>query len=120
MDIEQKIIDDLAALDLPIFEQGTWTGGELPDEFLTYFIADSYDTAHYDNLPAQIEFQVQLNFYTLNPENIKTTRAEISKMLLRKGWMRDGLGTSGSFEDKTTFTAWHMVFYFAIKETLEV
>lgn len=116
MNIEQKIVDDLAALDLPIFEQGTWTGGELPDEFITYFVADSYDTAHYDNLPAVCEFQLQVNFYTMNPENIPTTRAKISKALLQKGWTREGLGTSGTFEDRTTFAAWFMVFYFSTND----
>lgn len=116
MNIEQKLIDDLAALNLPIFEQGTMTGGELPDEFLTYFVSDSYDTAHYDNLPANCEFQIQLNIYTVNPENIQTLRAKISRLLLGAGWTRDGLGTSGSFEDRTAFAAWFMLFYFATNE----
>ena len=117
MNIEQKIVDDLAALNLPIYEQGQAPGGQLPDEFLTYYIVDTVDTVHYNNLPAFTEYQTQLNIYTTDPSRVETLRKQIMKTLISKGWTRQGVGTSGMFEDRTTYTAWFMVFYFSVKES---
>lgn len=114
--IEQRIVDDLATLGLPVFQQGDWTGGELPEEFVTYFPADSVDVAHYDGLPAYTDDLMQVNAYAVDPDSVATLRKAVSDALLAKGWTRDGRGYAGELDEKTGRAAWHMTFHYFSKE----
>lgn len=116
MTIEERIYADLAALAVPVFEQGQWTGDDLPEEFATYYAADSTDIRHFDNVPFMTMHTMQVNIYATDPARLETLRAGASSALLGKGWTRDGRGYAGGLDDKTGLTAWHMVFYFAEKE----
>lgn len=117
MTIEQTTWDVLAGVGIEAFEQGQWAGGELPDAFATYYVADSTDVRHYDNLPTMCEFQVQVNFYARNPDELATMRKEASDAFLSSGWTRQGRGNSGGLDDKTGLWGWHMVFYLTTRES---
>ena len=114
--IEERIFADLAPVGLAVFEQGTWAGGDLPEEFITYYFSDSTDLAHYDNLPAIAEVQAQVNVYASDPARIDVLRKAVCRALYAKGWTRDGRGYAENVNDATGRSGWFMIFYFAEKE----
>lgn len=114
--IEERIYSDLAPVGVPVFEQGQWTGGELPQEFITYYFSDSTDIRHYDNMPALCEQQAQVNIYATDPARIDVLRGQVFSALLSQGWTRQGRGYAGELDDETQRAAWFMVFYLTTKE----
>ena len=81
-DVKQLLIDTLQeAFDLPVILQGTLATS---DEYPSYFT--------YDNEETRTDWDLDLNFYTTDPEAVNTVLLEAVSVLKDAGFTVPGVG----------------------------
>lgn len=108
------LVSTLETLNFPVFMQGTFSGAEYPESFITY-IVDSYDDrAHYDDAPDSWTFSATVIFYSRDPAKLFSIPAEIRTTLQNAGFIPTGKGYN-IFSDDPNFTGWTNEYLFLDK-----
>ncbi len=86
-----KIYEDLAELNIPVFEQGN-APETLPDEYFTFSEDYSSDHLSADNTTKEILYEFTLRYYTKNAETLYSRMIEALQLLKSKGYITTGVG----------------------------
>ena len=86
-----KIYEDLAELNIPIFEQGN-APATLPNEYFTFSEDYTSDNLSADNETKEVLYEWTLRFYTKDRETIYSRLEEALALLKRKGYITTGVG----------------------------
>jgi hypothetical protein len=114
MDVVNLLCNTIATLNFPYFLQGTFSGAEYPDSFITYIINSSDDRAHYDDNATSWTWNATVIFYTRDPELLATVPALIRSTLKNAGFIPTGKGYN-IFSDDPNFTGWTNEYLFLDK-----
>ena len=89
----ENLINLLAPLCPEILEQGSMAQDEqYPTRFFTFWNPSTEDHKHYDNTPHGYRWDVDVNFYSTDPEDVYSTLEAARKTLLAAGWIIGGKG----------------------------
>ena len=105
MNIVSILCNLLESLNYPVFLQGTYSGDEYPDDFITYITNDSGDRAHYDDITTSWTWQFTVIFYSRNPEHLDTVPDTIRQTLKAAGFIPQGKGFN-VYSDDPNVTGW--------------
>ena len=95
-----------------LFLQGTHNPDEpYPDTFLTFWIDDTADNAHFDNKTTSYDWTVSVILYSNNPVIVNTKPDEIRAALKAVGFIPQGKGHDIP-SDAPTHTGWAMDFIY--------
>lgn len=97
-----KIYEDLAGLNIPIFEQGN-APETLPDEYFTFSEDYSSDHLSADNNTKEILYEFTLKYYTKNAETLYSRLIEALQLLKSKGYITSGVGYRAETYHETWF-----------------
>lgn len=86
-----EIFNDLAELNIPVFEQGS-APEVLPDEYFTFSEDYSSDHVSADNTTKEILYEFTLRYYTKNAETLYSRLIEALQLLKSKGYITTGVG----------------------------
>ena len=110
--MKQKLINELSKFGYPVFLQGTLNENDAyPDSFITFWVNDVPDNAHYDNETASWAWDFSVIFYSNDPALVNSKPEEIRTALKTAGFIPQGKGRDIP-SDELTHTAWAMDFYF--------
>lgn len=116
MTVREKLITALAGLGYPIDLQGSYEPDNIPDTFITYFIADTTDLQHYNNRPAKTGYSLNVNFYSRSMDLVNTVPDQISDALLDAGFTREGPGYDAGLDKDTGHYGWLMDYYLTVRK----
>lgn len=109
--MKQKLIEVLETFGYPIFLQGSLNGqSAYPETFITYFVDDAPDNAHYDNEATSYAWDFSVILYGNDPLTVNTKADEIRKKLKDAGFIPQGKGRDYP-SDVPSHTGWAMDFY---------
>ena len=97
-----KIDEDLKALDIPVWEQGS-APEKLPDEYFTFSEDYSSDHLSADNSTKEVLYEFTLRYYTKNAEVIYSRMIDALELLKSKGYITTGTGYRGEAYRDTWF-----------------
>ena len=109
--MKQKFIDILEKhCPNDVYLQGSMNAEEAyPDEFITFFVVQTNDLAHYDNAVHSVGWQFAVIYYSNDPTKVNTKPFQISADLKAAGFIQQGKG-SDILSDEQTHTGWAMDF----------
>ena len=91
--MEDKLIELLEELDLPVFRQGSMNENDVyPESFFTFWNPDSTDHAHYNNNEYGIRWEYDVNFYSTDPQKTYDVLEQARVKLKVNGWIVSGRG----------------------------
>lgn len=104
--MKEKLIATLEAAGYPVYLQGTLLENEpYPDNFITFWTADSSSAADFDNESAATAWSYQIINYGTNPANVATIAKELRSLLKAAGFIPQGKGRDIP-SDEPTHTGW--------------
>lgn len=110
--MKQKLIDELSKFGYPVYLQGSLNPEEpYPDSFITFWVDDVLDDAHFDNEPAAYAWDFSVIFYSNDPALVNSKPDEIRTALKAAGFIPQGKGRDIP-SDEPTHTGWAMDFYY--------
>lgn len=109
--MKQKLIDVLEKhCPNNVYLQGSMNAEEdYPDEFITFFVVQTNDLAHYDNAVLSVGWQFAVIYYSNDPTKVNTKPFQIAADLKAAGFIQHGKG-SDILSDEQTHTGWAMDF----------
>lgn len=96
-----EIFNDLAELNIPVYEQGS-APEELPEEYFTFSEDYSSDLVSADNTPKSIVYEFTLKYYTKDATTLYSRLIEALALLRRKGYIVTGAG----YRNETYHDTW--------------
>ena len=105
MSVINILISTLTPLNYPVYLQGTFSGAQYPESFITYFVNSADDRAHYDDKPDSFTWNISVIFYTKNPLLIDTAPETIRETLIAAGFIPRGKGFN-TYSDDPDFVGW--------------
>ena len=114
MDVVTLLCSTIESLKYPYYLQGTFSGENYPDSFITYIINSSDDRAHYDDKTSSWTWNATVIFYTKDPALLATVPELIRTTLQSVGFIPTGKGYN-IFSDDPNFTGWTNEFLFLDK-----
>lgn len=91
--MEDTLIQILSTFNFPVIRQGSLTADEkYPDNFFTFWNADSPDHAYYDNTDYGTEWDFDVNFYSIDPNSTYMVLNSAIQALKAAGWIVTGKG----------------------------
>lgn len=108
------LVSTLESLNFPVFLQGTFSGAEYPESFITYFVESYDDRAHYDDAPDSWTFSTTVIFYSRDPAKLFSIPATIRTTLKNAGFIPTGKGYN-IFSDDPNYTGWTNQYLFLDK-----
>ena len=105
------LCENLAAFGYPYYLQGTFSGAEYPDSFITYFVNSADDRAHFDDDATSWTWNFTVIFYSKNPELLFSIPETIRQNLKTAGFIPTGKGYN-IFSDDPHYTGWTNEFLF--------
>lgn len=103
--VVDSLVSNLQSLNYPVFLQGTFSGAEYPDSFITYIVNSSNDRAHFDDKTTSWAWNITVIFYSKIPELLFTVPETIRQTLKTAGFIPTGKGYN-IFSDDPNFTGW--------------
>ena len=86
--MEDVLIELLDTLGYPVYRQGSLTEDQsYPDSFWTFWNVDSPDHAHYDNNNYGTEWNFEINFYSVDPEQTYSAISDARILLKQNNWV---------------------------------
>lgn len=102
MHAEDILISVLETFDIPVIRQGSLLPDEAyPDEFFTFWNHSSVSERFYDNKENAYVYDFDVNFYSINPENLYATLREAIKKLKAAGFIVSGGGYDAASDEAT-------------------
>lgn len=106
--MKDTLITLLQAICPNVYLQGTLSDdGAYPENFITIWVNDAPDNAHYDNDVHSIDWYFSIIYYSSNPSNVNTVPAQIRAALKSAGFIPQGRGNDIP-SDVPTHTGWAM------------
>lgn len=99
------LFNELSKCGYPVFLQGTYSGAEYPDSFITYIVQTTDDATHYNNDPTSWRWSFSVIFYSKNPELMDSAPDAIRATLKAAGFIPLGKGYH-TFSDDPEYTGW--------------
>lgn len=100
-----------------VYLQGTINPDEsYPPKFITFFVTDSDFDKFYNNDSNQIDWFVNVIFYSSNPQEVLSIPPEIIRALRAEGFLPQNAGLD-VVSDVITHTGWAMDFIYPEKYT---
>lgn len=100
--MEDKLIEILESFGYPVRRQGSMEEDEsYPDDFFTFWNADSYDASRYDGKTCAIKWEFDVNFYSIDPARAYSVLEEARKRLKRVGFIVTGRGYDAPSDEIT-------------------
>lgn len=92
--IDEKIIDSkTAAVDVPIFKQGSLGEDQAyPDTFLTFWNNSEAEQSAYDNDTATVVWSFDVNAYSTSPNTVYSLADTLRALLKAAGWQTPDRG----------------------------
>lgn len=91
--MEEKLIEVLESFGYPVRRQGSLAEDEAyPDDFFTFWNADSYDTSQYDGKTCGVGWEFDVNFYSNDPARTYAVLESARKELKKQGFVISGKG----------------------------
>lgn len=115
MSVIETLFDTLSGLGYPVYLQGTFSGAEYPDSFITYIVNSSDDRAHYDDEPDSFNWGVSVLFYSKNPELLFSVPGTIRENLKTVGFIPQGKGYN-IYSDDPNYSGWTTDYLFFEKD----
>ena len=115
MAVVDYLVDNLLTLGYSVFLQGTFSGAEYPDSFITYIVNSSDDRAHYDDEPDSFNWGVSVLFYSKNPELLFSVPDLIRAKLKNAGFIPQGKGYN-IYSDDPNYAGWTTDYLFFEKD----
>lgn len=101
--MEDILISILESVGYESYRQGSFTDGEYPEHFFTFWNNSSEEAGYYDNSATKEVQDFDVNFYSVDPEKTYSVLSEAKKKLKEKGFIIYDSGHDvGS--DRTTHT----------------
>lgn len=89
----ESAIETLETICPNVIRQGSMAPTEAyPDRFFTYWVADSADQNHYDNAAAATVWEMDVNYYSIDPLEAYSVLAKAKDTLQASGWIISGKG----------------------------
>lgn len=108
--------DTLAPLGYPVKEQGTYAADAvLPETHITYYLLDSPNNTHADNLPTSTTHRVQLVLYSKKPAIKQQADTLLKSVMLPGGFLRAG-GGDMPYNENTGHYGYRSVYQFYERE----
>ena len=86
--MEDNLIEILSQFNFPVIRQGSLSkDAEYPDNFFTFWNADSPDHAHYDNTDYGTVWDFNIYFYSNDPANTYSYLMQARQALKAAGWI---------------------------------
>ena len=101
MSVRDKLIEALEPLGYEIALQGSFEVDDIPDDVITYRIADAPIIRFYDNKPAAAGYYLQVNAYTRNISKLDSMAAKIRDALIAAGFTTDGDPIDAGYDKDT-------------------
>ena len=117
------IIDDLIDIltdefNLPVYRQGSMSDdATYPEEFFTYWNNDSEDHSHYDNKDYGYVWDIDVNFYSTDPDRTYSVIDTVAALLKSHGFTIDGRGHDVMSDEPTHTGRGIEVLYLQIGES---
>lgn len=111
MSVIKYLCDNLESLGYEVFLQGTYSGDDYPDNFITYICNDSPDGDHYDDEPQNWIWNFTVIFYSRNPYLLETAPDAIRARLKAAGFIPQGKGLN-VFSDDPNVSGWSTDYLF--------
>lgn len=109
--INELLYNTLAALNYPVYLQGTYTGATYPESFITIITNASDDNAHYDNDATSWAWAFTVIFYSKDPVKLDTEPPKIRAALKAAGFIPQGKGFN-IFTDDPNYAGWTTEYLF--------
>ena len=100
--MEDLIISTLTAFALPIFRQGSLAeNAPYPDHFFTFWNNSADGDSFYDNSENSIVWNYDLNFYSIDPNEVSSKLIEAKALLKKAGFIVTGAGHDIASDEPT-------------------
>lgn len=115
--MKQKLIDILEKhCPNNVYLQGSMNADEeYPPEFVTFFVVNTNDLAHYDNTVRTVGWTFAVIYYSDDPAKVNTKPFEIAADLKAAGFVQHGKGND-ILSDEKSHTGWAMDFTYSEKQ----
>lgn len=109
--MKQKLIDILETFcPNDVYLQGSMNPADAyPSEFITFFVVQTDDLAHFDNDVCAVGWGFAVIYYSVDPAQVNTKPFEIAAALKAAGFIQQGKGHDIP-SDEDTHTGWAMDF----------
>lgn len=98
-----KIFEDLAELNIPIFEEGN-APAELPDEYFTFSEDYTSDNLSADNATQEVLYEFTIKYYTKDASTLYSGILAAIRLLKSKGYITSGVGYFNNTYHDTWFS----------------
>lgn len=100
--MEDNLIELLESFGFPVIRQGSLSEDEnYPQNFFTFWNNESADHAHYDNSEYGNDWDFDVNFYSIDPEQTYTVLANARTLLKQNGWIVPSKGHDVASDEPT-------------------
>ena len=100
--MEDNLIEILSEFGFPVIRQGSLSDDDdYPDNFFTFWNNDSFDHSHYDDNEYGIEWDFDVNFYSIDPNITYSTLSQAIVNLKSLGWIISGQGYDVASDEPT-------------------
>jgi len=111
-----SILEDFCADD--VYLQGTLNENEdFPQKFITFFVTDTEDIEHFDDLLIGTAWHFSVIFYSNDPDEVNSVPFEIAAALKNAGFIQEGKGRDIA-SNIAGYTGWAMDFVIRENENL--
>ena len=101
MSVRYKLIEALEPLGFDIALQGSFEVDDIPDDVITYRIADAPIIRTYNNKPAAAGYYLQVNAYTRAISKLDNMTEQIMEALLAAGFTTGGDPIDAGYDKDT-------------------
>ena len=102
MTILEKAYNTASYFNYPVFLQGSLgEDDKYPDTFITYWVPNSEDIAHYNNLTHTVDWDISIMFYTNDTKLLNTVPEEILAYFRSEGFIPQGKGNLIASDEPT-------------------
>ena len=105
MTVVDLLISTLESLNYPVYLQGTFSGAEYPNSFITFFVNETPDRQHYDDTATSWTWNISVIFFTNDPALLSTMPETLRETMISAGFIPQGKGQN-TFSDDPNFTGW--------------
>lgn len=119
MTVKTKLISILEEIQKPVILQGSMAeNAAYPDSFITFFVSNTEDNAHYDNDTKKWAWDIQIVNYSNNPLTVAEQAEQIRKRLKEAGFIPQGKGYDIA-SNEPTHTGWANDYFYIENESEE-
>lgn len=111
-EIKELLIDTLQqTFNFPVYQLGKIEpDDDLPADYFTFRI-DGGDDVNFDNTDAATAWDININYFSINPENVATIPQQARAALKAAGFIPQGRGYD-LISDTPNYSGWYSDYYY--------